>query len=73
MKKGGPPVLSEFTALDPSINLKAVVEIGQDVTKTGTQVGTRAFEKTIQIGQETVTVRAYNNTNGVLRTVYIKK
>jgi RHS repeat-associated protein len=63
----------EFAALDSSLGLKEVVSIGQDVAKTGTQVGTRAWEKTIQIGQETVTVRAYNNTNGVLRSVYIKK
>jgi hypothetical protein len=63
--------LAEFQRLDPSLTLNDVIKIGHDVAETGTQEGVRQFVKTMQIGQQEVTVRAILNSNNALRSVFL--
>ena len=63
--------LDEFQELDPTVNLRKLVKIGQDVAKTGTQTGTRTWEKIVDVGGSSVLVRAVKNYAGGLRSVYI--
>ena len=66
--------LGEFKALDPSLNLKDVAEMGKDaIGPNGTQVGPRVWEKEATIGGKSVTIRAVKTYAGKLRTVYIKR
>ncbi len=65
--------LDEFKKLDSSITLKDIAKIGEDVKATGRQLGPKAWEKSVTIGNTTVTVRAVNNEIGSLRSVFIVK
>jgi hypothetical protein len=45
----------------------------EEVLERGIQVGTRAWEKTMEIGGKNVVVRAYKNYAGKLVSVFIRK
>lgn len=46
--------------------------MGQDVLENGVQVGAREWEKTVEIGGQSVILRAVRNSVGKLRTVFVK-
>jgi hypothetical protein len=64
-------ILPRFSQkLIPGINVEGVVNIGIDVAKTGMQVSGKAFEKTVTLGGQEVTVRAVLNSNNAIRSVF---
>jgi RHS repeat-associated protein len=62
--------LAEFQALDSSLTLNNVVDMGINVAETGTQIGTKTFVKIVTIGGQEVEVKAVLNSNNGLRSVY---
>jgi hypothetical protein len=66
--------LDEFKALDPSMTVGDQAKIGFDlISGGGTKVGTRTWEGTVNIGGQSVTVKAVVGGTGQLRSVYIVK
>jgi len=62
--------LREFREFEPTISLREVIQLGQDVAKTGIQTGPRTFEKSVSVGGESVRLKAVLNYAGRLRSVY---
>jgi hypothetical protein len=50
--------LDEFKALDPNFTVKDQAKLGYEVIKTGTQTGSRVWEKTVEVGGQSVNVRS---------------
>ncbi|QQS32776.1 MAG: RHS repeat-associated core domain-containing protein [Acidobacteriota bacterium] len=66
--------LDEFKAIDPSITLERVVEIGQKIVTDGVATATRAsnrtFQGVVEIGGRPTTVKVVLNSQGGIRSIY---
>ncbi|GEM_PF-5515951 len=70
--------LKAFQELDPSMTLDDIIDLGIEIAGDirnyfKTKGDNTAFRKTVNIGGETVRVRAVLNRNRRLRTVFVEK
>ncbi|MDX1920249.1 MAG: Hint domain-containing protein [Candidatus Caenarcaniphilales bacterium] len=70
--------LPEFQELDSTFTIDDLVNLGKQVASNpknlvNTQGGNRAFDQTVKIGNQQVTVRSVLNSQNGLRTVHIRR
>ena len=70
--------LAAFQALDPSISLEDVVQLGQHIASRpenliGTPGGRKLFEEIVMMGAQLIRVRVVLNPSGRLRSVHVRK
>ncbi len=70
--------LAAFQALDPSLSLEEIVQLGQRIASRpenliGTPGGRKIFEEMLMMGSQPIRVRVVLNPSGRLRSVHVRK